>query len=434
MFRSLGAVTLKRNNNEIDRSSGSPCASSTSDSDSEELGSSGGGGSSSTSTNPLGSSELLSDFLANTMNSNNNSSNGSSSPVKAPRRDRTPSSSSLTPTTPSLASPPSATLSPVPSGEISGTFSQLSNLSKLRKIPSRQLAMQMTALDAATYAEIQPEEMLTQNWTKKNKEVVAPTLTRLSAIFNEWSYWVSTEIITAGSIAEQVTTTKRFINLLDHLFKLNNFQSLMAVLSGLNRVSVSRLTRMWDQVPSRYVELMGYMDEVMSPLNNFKYYRALLAELREKKPIIPYLVVFLRDLTFINDGNEERLPVVQRKGNVKYLPNFEKMTLLGQQILELEAYRSVPYNLKREDDICELLSHVPYLDEDTLHEKSLAQQPPQSSLSGLEPERKGPTTPAVPSDDNVELKNPILALQELTQKIEQLHPADDTDSEDSLTS
>jgi hypothetical protein len=28
------------------------------------------------------------------------------------------------------------------------------------------------------------------------------------------------------------------------------------------------------------------------------------------------------------------------------LPNFEKMVLLGQQILELEAYRRVPYGIE----------------------------------------------------------------------------------------
>jgi hypothetical protein len=30
----------------------------------------------------------------------------------------------------------------------------------------------------------------------------------------------------------------------------------------------------------------------------------------------------------------------------KELPNFEKMVLLGQQILELEAYRKVPYDIE----------------------------------------------------------------------------------------
>jgi hypothetical protein len=85
-------------------------------------------------------------------------------------------------------------------------------------------------------------------------------------------------------------------------------------------------------------------------------------------------VVFLRDLTFINDGNCETL----MSGTVPFslqalsvwgvgltsscvatttepmaptdlpreLPNFEKMVLLGQQILELEAYRKVPYDIE----------------------------------------------------------------------------------------
>ena len=62
------------------------------------------------------------------------------------------------------------------------------------------------------------------------------------------------------------------------------------------------------------------------------------------------MALFERDLTFINDGNEERLPMPQ-KPEVK-LPNFEKMVLLGQQILELEAYRKVhmpPINANKYD-------------------------------------------------------------------------------------
>jgi len=56
----------------------------------------------------------------------------------------------------------------------------------------------------------------------------------------------------------------------------------------------TRLKKVWAKVPIRLVELFRQQEEVMSPLNNFKYYRQVLAENRDKKPIIPYLVVFLR--------------------------------------------------------------------------------------------------------------------------------------------
>jgi len=275
----------------------------------------------------------------------------------------------------------------------------------LKRTSAKVIAQQMTYLDTVTFAQIKPEEMLLGNWTRPNKEEVAPTLTYLANYFNKWSYWVSTEIITAGSVHSQAMAVRKFISVLCDLYTLNNFNSLMAIMSGLNRASVSRLKKVWAKVPIRLVELFRQQEEVMSPLNNFKYYRQVLAENRDKKPIIPYLVVFLRDLTFINDGNEERLPI-PHKPDVK-LPNFEKMLLLGQQILELESYRKVPYTLEEDLAITNALRNVNYLDEDTLHLRSLDQEPLQSSVEVEETE----TEPA----NEKKIHNPLLAIQQMRE-------------------
>jgi hypothetical protein len=63
----------------------------------------------------------------------------------------------------------------------------------------------MSFLDAACFAEIQPEEMLLSNWTKPNKEEVAPTLTSLARQFNMWSGMVATDIILANSLMVRAT-------------------------------------------------------------------------------------------------------------------------------------------------------------------------------------------------------------------------------------
>lgn len=269
----------------------------------------------------------------------------------------------------------------------------------------------MTILDAQTFAQIKPEEMLLGNWARPNKEEVAPTLTYLAKYFNEWSYWVSTEILIAGSVMAQVQVVKKFISVLHHLFAFNNFNSLMAVMSGLNRASISRLKKVWERVPLRHVEVFHQLEDVMTPLGNFKYYRQLLAEARDKKPIIPYLVVFLRDLTFINDGNEERLPLPQ-KPDIK-LPNFEKMVLLGQQILELEAYRKVPYTLENDNAVAAALRNVHCLDEDTLHRRSLEQEPIQggadAELEMFDDEHQ---------QSEKKTNNPLLALQQIRDEID----------------
>jgi len=84
------------------------------------------------------------------------------------------------------------------------------------------IAQQMTFMDVALYAQIQPEEMLLSNWTKPNKEQVhttlpfgvslrpalnlnnaqvAPTLTHLARQFNMWSGMVATDIILGNSLS-----------------------------------------------------------------------------------------------------------------------------------------------------------------------------------------------------------------------------------------
>jgi son of sevenless-like protein len=280
----------------------------------------------------------------------------------------------------------------------------------LKRTSAKALALQMTILDADTFGEIKPEEMLLGNWTRPNKEEVAPTLTYLANYFNQWSYWVSTDILIAGSLNAQVQAVKKFISVLHHLFSLNNFNSLMAVMSGLNRASVSRLKKVWARVPIKFVELFHQLEDLMTPLGNFKYYRQLLAESKDKKPIVPYLVVFLRDLTFINDGNEERLPMPQ-KPDVK-LPNFEKMVLLGQQILELEAYRKVPYTLDGDSSVATALRNAMYFDEDTLHRLSLEQEP----IQNMEPEMDYLNDDETISNEK-KTKNPLLALQQMREEL-----------------
>jgi hypothetical protein len=155
------------------------------------------------------------------------------------------------------------------------------------------------------------------------------------------------------------------------------------------------------------------------------------------------VIIVARDLTFINDGNEERLPMPQ-KPDVK-LPNFEKMVLLGQQILELEAYRKVraplprddpylgagvakrgggeemkishplpqqvPYTLDGDSSVATALRNAMYFDEDTLHRLSLEQEP----IQNMEPEVDYLNDDETSNEKKT--KNPLLALQQMREEL-----------------
>ena len=60
------------------------------------------------------------------------------------------------------------------------------------------------------------------------------------------SYWVATEIVLTSSAREQASLVKKFVQVCKECLALNNFNTLMEILSGLNHVAVQRLKRMWE--------------------------------------------------------------------------------------------------------------------------------------------------------------------------------------------
>jgi hypothetical protein len=60
------------------------------------------------------------------------------------------------------------------------------------------------------------------------------------------SFWVATEICTQPEIKNRVKIVEKFIKIANYCFKLNNFNTTLAIVSGLNLVSVSRLKATWE--------------------------------------------------------------------------------------------------------------------------------------------------------------------------------------------
>lgn len=86
--------------------------------------------------------------------------------------------------------------------------------------------------------------------------------------------------------------------------------------------------------------------------------------------------MYLRDITFVYDGNNDYLD------DVKQLINCEKLGLIYDQINEIKRFQKGIVNLNVEQDasVCSYLLDVTYLDEETLHEKSLQCEPPRGMV------------------------------------------------------
>jgi hypothetical protein len=71
---------------------------------------------------------------------------------------------------------------------------------------------------------------------------------------------------------------------------------------------------------------MERLEQMMENKHNFKNYRDRLAKIKlNGEPTLPYLGVYLRDLTFIEEGNKTYITEHR-------LINYEKIQLVGQVI------------------------------------------------------------------------------------------------------
>ena len=84
----------------------------------------------------------------------------------------------------------------------------------------------------------------------------------------------------------------------------------------------------------------------------FKDYRAALH--KAKPPSLPYLGMYLTDLTFIDDGNPDTVD-----GKI----NWNKRELTYRVLSEIELYQQVPYNFPPVEPIRTFLTELPGINE-----------------------------------------------------------------------
>ncbi|KNE63944.1 hypothetical protein AMAG_19095 [Allomyces macrogynus ATCC 38327] len=178
-----------------------------------------------------------------------------------------------------------------------------------------QVAQQLCLYDWRLFRNIHPIEYLNQIWVKKDDEDAhTPSLDFFIARFDLESYWVATEITSVKDVKKRAQVLVQFIDITRHCLEMNNFYSTFSLISGLSMRPVERLKKTWKAIPpeaqARYDDLLKICD----PSRNMKNYRDRLAA--AKPPIVPFLPMYLKDLTFLNDGNPAK---------VRGLVNFDKL-------------------------------------------------------------------------------------------------------------
>uniref|UniRef100_A0A9J7Y848 CRK SH3-binding GNRP n=1 Tax=Cyprinus carpio carpio TaxID=630221 RepID=A0A9J7Y848_CYPCA len=228
----------------------------------------------------------------------------------------------------------------------------------LHDFRSHEIADQLTLLDAELFYTIEIPEVLL--WAKEQNEEKSPNLTQFTEHFNNMSYWVRSLIIQQEKAQDREKLLLKFIKIMKHLRKLNNFNSYLAILSALDSAPIRRLE--WQKQTSEGLEEYCTLIDSSS---SFRAYRAALADV--EPPCIPYLGLILQDLTFVHLGNPDLID-----GKINFSKRWQQFNILDT----MRRFQQVHYDLKHNDDIVSFFNDFSdHLAEEALWELSLKIKP-----------------------------------------------------------
>uniref|UniRef100_F6QKH4 CRK SH3-binding GNRP n=2 Tax=Monodelphis domestica TaxID=13616 RepID=F6QKH4_MONDO len=228
----------------------------------------------------------------------------------------------------------------------------------LHDFHSHEIAEQLTLLDAELFYKIEIPEVLL--WAKEQNEEKSPNLTQFTEHFNNMSYWVRSIIMLQEKAQDRERLLLKFIKIMKHLRKLNNFNSYLAILSALDSAPIRRLE--WQKQTS---EGLAEYCTLIDSSSSFRAYRAALSEV--EPPCIPYLGLILQDLTFVHLGNPDYID-----GKVNFSKRWQQFNILDS----MRCFQQAHYEIRRNEDIVNFFNDFSdHLAEEALWELSLKIKP-----------------------------------------------------------
>jgi len=232
------------------------------------------------------------------------------------------------------------------------------------EVDEEEIARQIAIIDYDHFRSIKPSEFLNQAWAKTKLHYRARNVLKMISWFNHISKLTAYLILSTEQLRQRVKVVSKLIQIAKFARQYNNFGAVMGIYSGFNNASILRLKITMSHLPRRSTEALAEIEELMTSQGSYRSYREAMAT--ANPPLIPYMGVHLSDLTFIEEGNPDKM------GN---LINFSKRKLVSKQISQLQQYQSTPYNLDPVPRIIKIVSKPVNATDDDLYKLSLLREP-----------------------------------------------------------
>ncbi|BHF80080.1 RasGEF [Sparganum proliferum] len=238
------------------------------------------------------------------------------------------------------------------------------------------LAQQITLIELECFKAINAEEFLSFKWNGREKAKYAPSICASTRWFNRIIFWIHQEILSLIPLPKRVEMLAYFIRTAKKLVELNNLCSAKAFVSALQVECIHRLKETWAGLSTRDRNTFKKLSEIFRPDNNFENLRNMHDNAH--LPCIPYLGLYLNDLTYIDVA----CPHTVSHGQSVFT-NQVRVDRINNVLRIIADFQTSTYPFERNEVIASFLESQSYLEElqrfieDANYKASLRLEPPQ---------------------------------------------------------
>ncbi|KAJ3274919.1 hypothetical protein HDV01_001783 [Terramyces sp. JEL0728] len=210
-----------------------------------------------------------------------------------------------------------------PKGEIAGE-----KINWVADIESDIIAKQLTLYEWDLFIGINPRDFIQQH---RGKAKVTTALSKAIQHFNFISSLVKTLILVQESLDARTQVLLKFIKIAKNLRTTNNYNTLMAVMGGLNHSSVTRLHKTHEAARSYslYEDFISLQRLVTGNNGYFAYRQALNIS---NLPCIPYIGLFSRDIARTSEFKD-------RNPNLTESMDITNAISMGDTLMRFQSFK-----------------------------------------------------------------------------------------------
>lgn len=236
---------------------------------------------------------------------------------------------------------------------------------------TNMMAKQLTHIELERLSMIGPDELMRALLGKDSEKNRPKNLESYIFWFNRLSSMAASCVCTRPKRRDRVKMLDYWMDVAKECMQLANFNSFMAIVSGLNTPPVSRLKKTWSKAHS---DKFSALEKHLSPMSNFSIYRSSLkaalwrASHAPAPVVVPFFSVFVKDAIVLADAGLGGSSVP-----------WERWWAVSQQVAQLVQWKSVECPYDRHPTVLNYLLTNPVLIEKQLDVASYECEQPENS-------------------------------------------------------